>query len=219
VIPRLLAVALLLGATIGAYPERELSSPADAHDVIVRMIDQNPSLSSYRARVHVALRMLNFPFLAPKLDGTSYFKRPDNYEVVFDRVPFYAKSFSKLFNDVGDPAVWERDHNITLEGTQNVNGRPSLVLYMTKKIHSTILDHAIAYVDPQTYELVQMEWHYTSGGTIVMRQSYREAGQYMVVSGQQVQINIPHVHAVGTSTYGDYQTNVAVDNAIFANKP
>ncbi len=214
--PRILALALALGVAASApLRAQPLDTPANAHAVIERMLARNPSLTSYTARVHVDLRMLNFPFLAPTLDGTTYYKRPDRFVVVFDRVPSYAKGFSKLFNDIGDPAGWERDQNVTLVGTQMLEGRPMLVLRMTKKIHSTILDHVLAYVDPSNYELVRMEWYYTSGGKIVMRQWYRTEGAFTVLSQQHVEIDIPHVHAVGDSVYKTYQTNVAVDDKVF----
>jgi outer membrane lipoprotein-sorting protein len=215
---RLLMVAAMLASTLAVSPSRP-SAPAQADSIVERMVEQNPSLSSYRARVHVDLRMLNFPYLAPKLDGTTYFKRPDNYEVVFDRVPFYAKGFTKIFSDVGDPAAWQHDDNITFQGTSDVDGRPLYVLYMTKKIHSDILDHAVAYIDPKTYELVQMEWHYTSGGSIVLKQSYRSSGAYNVIAAQHVEVDIPHIRAIGNSVYGTYQTNVAVDDSVFTRKP
>lgn len=192
--------------------------PSDAHGVIERMIDRNPSLGSYRARVHVDVRMLNFPFLAPKLDGTSFYRRPDTYEVVFDRVPGYAKGFQRMFDDVGDPGVWERDQNVAVDGTRSLWGHPMIVLRLTKKIHSTILDHSLAYVDPYSYALVQMEWYYVSGGKITMTQTYRQQGLYSVISAQHATIDIPHVHAIADASYSTYQTNVA-DNGVSASAP
>jgi outer membrane lipoprotein-sorting protein len=205
------ATAVVAGA-VGAGPANygQPAPSTDAHAIIERMADRNPSLESYRARVHVDVRMLNFPFLAPKLDGTSYFKRPDTYEVVFDDVPSYAKGFQRLFDDVGNPVSWEKDENITVDGTSWLNGRSVLVLRLTKKIHSDILDHVLAYVDPSSYALLQMEWYYTSGGKITMSQQYREQGGYSVLSQQHATIDIPHVHAVADASYGTYQTNVAV---------
>ncbi len=214
--PMVFAVLAAAGASL--VPAQAQSPSVDAHSIIEKMADRNPSLSSYRAPVHVDVHMLNFPFLSPKLEGTSYFKRPSNYEVVFTKVPSYAKGFEKLFNDVGDPASWEKDQNVTFNGTQQLDGRSMLVLTMTKKIHSTILDHTVAYVDPQTYELWRMEWHYTSGGTIAMRQWYRSEGPFSVLSQQHADINIPHVHAVADSQYGTYQTNVGVDDSVFTKK-
>jgi hypothetical protein len=84
------------------------------------------------------------------------------------------------------------------------------VLRLTKKIHSTILDHSLAFIDPGTYELEQMEWDYTSGGKITMYQTYRSAGGYSVLDSQHAVIDIPHVRAIADATYREYETNVAL---------
>jgi hypothetical protein len=210
--PRFLAIFALIAFTLGAAPA---SSDRDASGIVHKMLARNPALGSYRSRVHVDLRMTNFPFLAPKLDGTSYFRRPDNYEVVFDRVPGYAKGFSKMFNDVADPGAWAKDSNITYDGVGTAVGRPMLVLRITPKVRSDILAYTLAFVDPQNYTLPRMEWHYVSGGLIVMTQAYRDEGTYSLIGAQHVTIDIPHVHAVGDATYASYQTNVAVDAAVF----
>lgn len=213
---RVIALSALFAVLLGAAPAAR--RPLTAQSIINRMESRNPSLTSYRARVHVNVRMLNFPYLAPKLDGTSYYKRPDAYEVVFDRVPGYAKGFGKIFNDVGDPGAWGKDQDISYQGTALLDGRPMLVLRMTKKIHSDILAYTLAYVDPQSYELARMEWHYTSGGEVAMAQSYRNEGTYSVIGSQHATIDIPHVRAVADASYGAYQTNVAVDSDIFEGK-
>ncbi len=218
-VPRMRAVlslvAMLLASVFPAYATLEQQQPRDAHTVIERMLTSDPALISYRARVHVGVHMLNFPYLSPELDGTSYYKRPGNLEVVFDSVPFYMKGFSKLFSDMGDAAAWERDQNVVLLGARTLDGKPQLLLRMTKKIHSDILDHTDAYVDPQTYELTRMEWHYRSGGEIVMTQSYQTDSGFAVPSTQHASISIPGVHAVGDAVYGSYQINVVVDDAVF----
>lgn len=205
--------AVLAAASFAAVPAGATSAnvPDDPHAIIQRMEDRNPALQSYRSRVHVDVRMLNFPFLSPTLDGTSYFKRPDFNEVVFDRVPGYAKGFSKLFNDVADPGSWEKDQNVSIAGEQVVDGHTMIVLRLTKKIHSDILDHTLAYVDPQTYALQQMEWDYTSGGKITMVENYRSEDGFLVLSSQHATIDIPHIHAVADAQYGAYETNVPVD--------
>ncbi|MBV8530563.1 MAG: hypothetical protein JO104_04545 [Candidatus Eremiobacteraeota bacterium] len=204
------ALAGLCTVALGAAPANDgiPAKPFDARAIVQRMADRNPTLASYRARVHVDVRMLNFPFLAPKLDGTSYFKRPDLYVVVFDRMPSYARGFQRLFNDVGSPKAWEKDQNVTVDGIAWLQGRQTIVLRLTKKIHSDILDHTLAYVDPATYALVQMEWYYTSGGKITMSEQYRAQGMYSLLSAQHATIDIPHVHAIADASYGSYETNV-----------
>jgi outer membrane lipoprotein-sorting protein len=216
----LLAVTACVAPGLAKAPTAP-PAPPDVQGVIAKMLARNASLASYEARVHVNLHMLNFPFLAPKLDGTSYYKRPDEYEVVFDRVPGYAKGFEKIFNDVDDPLSWQKDQNIELRGETTLDGHKYLVLYLTKKQRSDILDHTVAYVDPENFELPRMEWHYTDGGEIVMTQQYHNQGDFAFVAAQHVTINLPrdHVRAVGDSQFESYQTNVAVDDSVFTKKP
>lgn len=206
-----LVLALAAGTGTAHASDFSLVSPsASAWSIVQHMAERNPTLQSYRARVHVDVRMLNFPFLAPKLDGTSYYKRPDFFEVVFDRMPGYARSFQRLFDDIGNPRAWQKDQNISIDGTSLLDGRPTIVLRLTKKIHSDILDHTLAYVDSNDYTLLRMEWYYTSGGKITMTQEYREQGHYSLLSQQHATIDIPHVHAVADASYDAYQTNVPV---------
>ncbi len=208
-----LLVFTLLPVTMGSgsAAANALQPSPDVRTVLRKMTDRNPTLQSYRARVHVDVRMLNFPFLAPKLDGTSYYKRPDLYVVVFDRMPSYARGFQKLFNDIGNPNQWQRDSNVAMDGSATIDNRPVIVLRMTKKIRSDILDHTLAYVDATTFDLARMEWYYTSGGKITMTQQYRSQGIYSVLSSQHATIQIPHVRAVADASYGTYETNVPVE--------
>ena len=208
----LVAALALLGPAAG------VAQTGQAHAVIDRMLDRNPALRSFRSRVRVDARMYNFPFLRPTLEGTSYFKHPDSYEVVFDRVPSYAKGFEHLFNDIGDPASWEKDQNVTFDGQRLLGGRQMLVLRMTKKIRSDQLTSTIAYVDPVTYEVTQMEWHYANGGTIVMTQTFRLEGPFRVLAAQHATIAIPHFRGIADSSYGRYDINGAVSDALFARK-
>lgn len=208
--PALLVFALL-PVTLGAGPVTTTQPALDVRTVLHKMTDRNPTLQSYRARVHVDVRMLNFPFLSPKLDGTSYYKRPDLYVVVFDRMPSYARGFQKLFNDIGNPNQWQRDSNVEMDGNATIDNRPMIVLRMTKKIHSDILDHTLAYVDATDFNLDRMEWYYTSGGKITMTQQYRTQGLYSVLSTQHATIQIPHVRAEADASYGTYETNVPVE--------
>ena len=212
----LAGLSVLAGAFAAAEPQR--SQAFDAVAIMDRIQARNPSLQSFQAPVHVDVRMRTFPWLAPKLDGTAYYKRPDNYEVVFNRVPPYAHGINKLFGDIGDPAAWRRDYDVAFAGVQTAGGRTALALRLTKKIHSDQLADTIAYVDPSTYQVVRLDFHYTNGGTISMTQDYRDQGQYNVIVAQHADIHIPHVSAVADATFGAYQANVAISDEVFTKK-
>jgi outer membrane lipoprotein-sorting protein len=195
-----------------------LATALDVHTILTRMEQRNANLQTYQARVHVDTHLLTFPWLSPKLDGTSYYKSPDKYEVVFDRVPSYAKGLNKFFGDVDQPSEWQREWNVALQGEQNVGGRQLLALRLTKKIRSDQITDSIAYVDPSTFEVDRMDWHYTNGGTITMTQTYKQLGEYNVIATRHLDVHIPHVRAVADATYAQYQTNVAVSDTVFTKK-
>jgi len=208
---------MLLTLIPPAVCAQQTASP-DAHAVIRQILARNPLLNSFQTRVHVQVRMLNFPFLSLGLEGTSYFKRPDGYEVVFDRVPRYASGLKRVFADIADPASWERDWNVKSAGVQIIDTRSLLELQLTKKIPSATLREADAFVDPGSFAIARMEWHYWSGGSIVMTQTYKDEGGYSVIASQHADIHIPHVRAVADATYDTYQTNVAIDDSLFAQR-
>ncbi len=208
-----LVLALVPGLLALSAPTQPLR-PMTAAAIVDKMLDRNPGLTSYRARVHVTTHMLSFPFLSPTLDGTTYYKRPSKFVVVFDRVPAYAAGFSKIFNNVGDPGSWSKDNVVSYAGTRVWSRRPVYILTVAPRQYSDILAYAHAIVDPATWELVEMTWHYRNGGTISMRQWYRRENGYDVLAEQSAEINF-RVRASSHATYGKYQMNVPISDSVF----
>jgi hypothetical protein len=185
--------------------------------ILARVEERNPSLSTYQGRMHVDLRMTSFPFIRQHLDATTYYKRPANYEVVFDRVPGYAKGFEKLFADVGDPSGWQKRFTISYEGESEFRGRKVAQLRLVQKVRGMI-DHETVLVDTAAGTVDQIRYDYYNGGHITMTQTFANVGGYTMLAGQDAEIAIPHVRAVAHGDYADYKTNVAVDDAVFTKK-
>lgn len=205
-----LGIAAALFSSAAPAPAQQI----DQRAVIQKMLDRNPELRSFQAHVHVNLRMTSFPFYSPVLDGMSYFKHPNNYEVVFDRVPPFAHGFDHFFSDMSDPSSWERRFIITVAGEPMLDGHRVIELRLVAKIRGMI-DHTSVFVDPNTYTVSRLEWHYYNGGIISMQQWYRTEGGNTLLVYQRADINIPHVRANGDARYTDYRTNVAVDDRVF----
>jgi len=174
-------------------------------------------LNTYQGRMHVDLRLTSFPFLRQHLDGTTYYKKPSNYEVVFDKVPALAKGFDKLFSDVGDPANWEKRFHITYEGERVFNGRPDVVLRLVQRVRGMI-DHETVLIDPHAWTIDSIRYDYYNGGHITMTQTFREIGGYSMLAEQNAEIAIPYARAVAHGIYTDYRTNVAIDDSVFTKK-
>jgi hypothetical protein len=218
-IPRMVsaAFAALLMAG-GASAARAAGAPAvepgDPPAIIARVIERNPSLSSFQGRLHVDIRLISFPFLREHLDATTFYQRPSNYEVVFDKLPSYARGFEKLYTDIGDPADWERRFAITPAGEAMFDNHRDIALRLVQRVRGMI-DHETVLVDPATWTIDQIRYDYYNGGSITMSQSFRQVDGYSLLVSQRADIAIPHVRAVAYGTYTDYQTNVALNADVF----
>lgn len=221
------AVIGLLAVVSPAFAQNlEPAAALEPSAIIAKVVEKNPRLASYQSRVHVDVHVRKglsiftplANLAAPKLDGKTYFKRPNNYEVVFERVPAYARGFEKMYTDIGDPSNWEKRFVITVLGERTVNGHTDIELKLVQRVRGMI-DHENVLVDPAAWQIDAMEYHYYNGGTIVMMQKYREEGPFVVLSSQTATIDIPHISAMAYATYTDYHTNVAVDDSVFTKVP
>ena len=217
-LPRLAAASFAaILAFVGLPAFAAVDHPSDPAVILARVEERNPSLSTYQGRAHVDLRMTSFPFIHQRLDGTTYFKRPSNYEVVFDRVPALAKGFDKMFADVGDPSSWQKRFAITYEGERDYKGRKDIELRLVQRVRGMI-DHETVLVDPNTWAIDSIRYDYYNGGHITMTQTFRDVGGYSMLAEQDAEIAIPYAKAVAHGTYSDYKTNVAVDDSVFTKK-
>jgi hypothetical protein len=207
------AVLAFLGIPAYAAADR----PTDPTAILAKVEERNPSLNTYQGRLHVDLRMTSFPFLMQHLDGTTYYKRPSNYEVVFDRVPPLAKGFDKMFTDIGDPSNWEKRFHVTYEGEKDYNGRKDIELKLVQRVRGMI-DHETVLIDPNAWQIDSIRYDYYNGGHITMTQTFREVGGYSMVAEQNAEIAIPYAKAVARGVYADYKTNVAIDDTVFTKK-
>jgi len=210
-------VVTLAAMTPWPVSAMESSAPLVSNDaalVLERVIERNPELTSFQGRMHVDITLRSFPFIREHLDGTTFYKRPSNYEVVFDHLPGYARGFQKLYTDVGDPSNWAKHFVITYEGETPYQDRLDLKLRMVQRVRGMI-DHETVLIDPNQFTIDQIRYDYYNGGHITMSQSFRPVGDYVLLASQTAEIQIPHVSAVASGTYDTYQTNVAVDDAVF----
>ena len=117
------------------------------------------------------------PFLNPTLEGTTYFKRPGNYEIVFVEVPSYARGIDKLYSDAGDPAGWDKRFVMSFAPDQTYNGHRTIVIRLVQRVRGMI-DHEDVQIDPRTWTIEKMTYFYYNGGTIALEQTYRSEGRF-----------------------------------------
>ena len=212
---RIAAFVAALLACAFAGPRSSSAAAPSAADVVRAVVEHDAALASYRAAVGVDLHLRSFPYVSQHLDGTTYYKRPDNFEVVFRNVPSYAKGFDKIYGDIDDPTSWERRFTLSLAGERVVDGHRDVVVRLVQKVRGMI-DHEDVAIDPGTWHIDRMSWFYYNGGTIDMSQEYQNVAGFALLARQHATIHIPFVHAAADAVYRDYETNVAIDDAVFS---
>ena len=194
------------------------AEPPTPSRLIDAVIAQNADVASYRAHVSVDFHLRSFPYITQHLDGTTYYKRPDNFELVFDNVPSYAKGFDKLYSDIDDPSSWNRRFAMSLAGQTKVEGHDDVVVRLVQRVRGMI-DHEDVAIDPVRAHIDSMEWFYYNGGTIAMTQEFKRVGDFDVLASQHATIRIPFVHAAADAAYTGYETGVPIDDAVFTRGP
>ncbi len=207
-------VAALAGVAGLASAAAVAESEPSALQLVQNVVAGTAAVQSYQASMSVDIHLRSFPYISQHLDGTTYFKRPDNFEVVFRSVPSYAKGFDKLYSDIDDPSDWDRHFNMSLVGEREFGGHRDVVVRLVQKVRGMI-DHEDVAIDPATWHIDEMEWFYYNGGFISMSQEYENVGGFSVLSKQHATIHIPFVHAAADAVYSDYKTNVAIDDSVF----
>jgi hypothetical protein len=215
---RFTAAAFAAAVAVAGIPAHAATDvETEPATIIARVVERNPSLNSYEGRLHVDLRLTSFPFYRTTLDGTTYYKKPSNYEVTFDHVPRLARGFEKMFTDIGDASNWERRFVVTFAGQVDYQGRKDLELRLVQRVRGMI-DHETVLVDPGAWAIDSIRYDYYNGGHITMTQTFRQIGGYSMPAEQNAEIAIPYARAVVHGTYTDYKTNVALDDSVFAKK-
>lgn len=215
-----LRVVSALGAALAAAtgPAFAQAGSPSAEDVVARIAAQNAAVHTYRARVDLKLRLRSFPFLSNRLSGKTFYTHPGRYRLVLDRPPSYAKGFEKLCSDLADVTSWNAKYTIALAPEEQFDGKRELVLRLVQRVRGMI-DHEDVSVDPESWRIDRIVWHYYNGGTIAMTQEYRPVGPFMLLAGQRADIAIPHVRAVAEAVYSEYRTNVSFDRDSETSQP
>ena len=185
--------------------------PPAASDLYLRMTQVNAQLRTFKAKLTVTVVLRTFLPLTKTLDGTLYYRRPNEQAVVFDTVPALAKEFQKVYPRIESPIDWPKIYTLSSLGSEG--GVTTFRLVPQK--HGRVL-HLDVRVDEATAAITGYTWTYEDGGDVAFDQTFVQKSGFQLVSGQVGRVNLPAYKADVTSTIGDYQLNVPIAESVFA---
>ena len=177
-------------------------------------------ISSFQVPVHIVVHVKKGMFSLPfTMDGDRYFKLPDRNALTVEKGgnPELVQTLQKIYALLGAPATWEQTHNITLQGTGDVDGHHAYALFATVKRASSNVDHVMLDVDTTTFDPVRSRWFLRNGSTVTMdmRQGVVD-GKYRLAQHDDIVFNLPSYHGSASVDYGTFAINVPVPDSAFA---
>ena len=208
-----LGALLVASVSAGASPPSQVgvkpaqsSLPISADDVIHLILRRNPTLRSYTAHVHVDIRQLNFPYLHPAIDGTTYYKSPGLVVSTFSHVPFYLKSVNLQQSGAYAASKFKLCYAVAVSDDGD-----AYHLYMLPYLHSRVksLDVIVGKSDGA---IRHMEWRYlqNSRDHITLDLHYSDVEGYNIVTSEVADIRVDHIRAMGLTLFTNFLFNVPV---------
>jgi len=187
-----------------AAPTATPTKDPSLEEIIATVVDREPTMVSYAAHAVLDIRQTNFPYLHPVLNGMQYYSRPGLTIVDLEHVPWYLNGISKIEGATLDANRWPHCYAISVESRSSGH-----LLHMVRKIRGEV-DHIDVTVN-DSGEIPHIEWFYHNAGDhVVLDQLYQKVNGYRVVTKQMSQITLHHIHALGTSSFSDFNFNTPV---------
>lgn len=203
-----LSAAFIVAAVLGAEAAGDFrANPAYRH-----MLSLQRGVHSSIADIEVHTKMKSFPPISLTFRGKSYFRAPDQQQVVFDDVPGPIKGMVKDSPSIEPAAVWDRYYHVAILGDQG----GATTFHLVPRDLASPLASIDATLDDATGEMTQVHFVNTDGAETTMQQTYGRVGRFLVVVAETGQSHGSGYKADETTTLSNYQINIPVPDSVFA---
>ena len=210
------SLALGVLVTLPAIAESTDGSRSSGAALLASVVATHAPLRSYAATIKADFKEHSFPFVHLGLDGSAYYRAPDQYAVVFRNAPSYMKGFAQGYAIMMDTGSWHRYFNPAAMPDRMNNERLEHVLRLTGLDPKGFLHHGDIYIDAATDDITEMDWQMSNGMTFYVRQTYEQMPSgFHVVKEQHAAFHVPFAHGTATMKLADYRCNVSIGDDVF----
>jgi hypothetical protein len=211
--PLFIRVALTILVPGAAAAPAAASTGLAPSAVLAKVLERNPTISTYEAPLSIHFRERTFPFVGAILNGAAYYEKSGKFAVKFPSVPPPMRSFPKAYGSMMNVAGWPAMYDMA-GGTPRSTADKDVALRLTPRDPSSDLNFAMIYVDPAAWTIDEMDWNFKHMECSIT-QTFRPLGEALVLGTQHAMIHVPFARVEVTTQVGDYKTNVAIAPAIF----
>jgi hypothetical protein len=181
--------------------------------VLSKVLERNPTISTYEAPLSIHFRERTFPFIGATLNGAAYYEKSGKFAVKFPSVPAAMSSFPKAYGSMMNVAGWPALYALAGGAPRSAADR-DIALRLTPRDPASDLVLGSIYVDPAAWTIDEMDWTFRHMQCSIT-QTFRPLGAAVVLDGQHATIRVPFARVEVTTQVGDYKTNVAIAPTIF----
>lgn len=202
-----LALASLLG---------NVAEPANGDAILRRAAAANGSLQSFTVPVHFDVDVHKVISMKVGVDGTNYFKAPDQEALVVTKTPpLIGGAFKGSYDNlVTLPQVWPSHYRVTTVKMVQRNGQAVYELLGRPRVPEAV-DHVVFDIARSGLQPVAASWYYHDGSTVQIGISNDRVGRYTLPREESIVVSMPQNHFEATAHYGQYALNAPVPESVF----
>lgn len=187
------------------------TNPSSQVPLFAEYGNEAPPLRSYSVPVHIDVaihKLFTFHF---GLNGMVYYRRPGKLAMTIDRVP---EKYQRAFAELGTPRTWPQTYDLEVLGKDVTSGHCVYHLRGTP-LQPNDVDYMLADV-PSDSGPVTAVWYLRGGGSISSTfDMAMVGGDYIMPTEQHADIDAQGFKLHADLTYGDYDINGEVSDALF----
>lgn len=213
------------GAPAAADPSASASAEADGmiaaaagggDAILRRAATANGALQSFSVPVHFDVWIHKLLSFRVGVDGTNYFRAPDEEALVVTRTPpLIGGAFRGDYtNLVTLPQVWPGRYKVERVAVVARDDQQLFELFARPRAADGV-DHVVFDITRAGFDPVAASWFYHDGSTIKVTIVNAPVGEYMLPSTEKIEVSMPGNHFEATAHYGRYSLNAGVPGSVF----
>lgn len=207
---RILCTCLALGVITAA------GANAIDGDQILSQAAMVGGLSAYAVPATFDVQLHKPLPLRLRMGGSLYYKPPaQSALVITKRPPIIGGLFAKSYALDLVPQTWPAKYHVQSVSDATFNGVPVYALDAVPKSAGP-LDHVVFQVAKSNAQPMSAQWFYRDRSTVAVSISSARDGDHLLPQAEAISVVMPHYVLDATSTFGHYDFDAPIPDAIFA---